>query len=129
MGQREISREIGKQMQLVIPMSGMGKRFLEKGYKVPKPLIKVSGRPIIEHIIEMYPGITNILFIVNKIHFEDDSLDLPSYLNRIAPNSVVHTIQPHDLGPAWAIKQSEKFISLDKPVVVNYCYFSCIWNF
>jgi len=32
-------------MQIIIPMSGIGKRFIEAGYKDPKPLIKVDGIP------------------------------------------------------------------------------------
>ena len=46
-------------MQIVIPMSGFGERFRSVGYKVPKPLIEVDGKTIIEHIIDMFPGELN----------------------------------------------------------------------
>ena len=32
-------------MQLVVPMSGVGQRFKDKGYKLPKPFIEISGKP------------------------------------------------------------------------------------
>ena len=39
---------------IVIPMSGLGKRFVETGYKDPKPLIIVDGLPIIEHVVNLF---------------------------------------------------------------------------
>ena len=42
-------------MQIIIPMSGHSKRFLNSGYKIPKPLIKVENRPIITHVIDLFP--------------------------------------------------------------------------
>ena len=38
-------------IQLIIPMSGIGKRFLDVGYKVPKFLIEVEGKSVIEHVV------------------------------------------------------------------------------
>ena len=55
-------------MQIVIPMSGFGERFRRAGYTVPKPLIKIDGKPIIEHVIDMFPGETNFIFICNQDH-------------------------------------------------------------
>ena len=52
--------------QIIIPMSGIGKRFLEAGYKRPKSLINVEGKPVISHVIDMFPGEKNFIFICNK---------------------------------------------------------------
>ena len=41
-------------MKIIIPMSGIGKRFVEAGYKDPKPLIVVEGKHIIEHIVNLF---------------------------------------------------------------------------
>ena len=37
-------------------MSGFGERFRRAGYQMPKPLIEVDGKPIIEHVVNMFPG-------------------------------------------------------------------------
>ena len=116
-------------MQLIIPMSGVGQRFKEKGYKLPKPLIPISGRPMVQHVVEMFPGVEDILFIVNKEHFADLELNLEAKLQKIAPNAEIKVIEPHKLGPAWAIQESSECIKLDVPVVVNYCDFACTWDF
>ena len=43
-------------MQIVIPMSGFGERFRKAGYSVPKPLIMIDGKTIIQYVVEMFPG-------------------------------------------------------------------------
>ena len=48
--------------QIIIPMSGIGERFIKAKYKLPKPLIKVAGKPIIAHVIDLFPGETEFLF-------------------------------------------------------------------
>ena len=58
-------------MQIVIPMSGFGERFRRAGYSVPKPLIEVDGKPIIQHVIEMFPGEEKFIFICNENHLQD----------------------------------------------------------
>jgi NDP-sugar pyrophosphorylase family protein len=63
-------------MQLIIPMSGSGQRFKDQGFNLPKPLISISGRPMIQHVIDMFPGVDDVLFIVNQEHFQDSSLRL-----------------------------------------------------
>jgi NDP-sugar pyrophosphorylase family protein len=54
-----------REMQIVIPMSGFGERFRKAGYDVPKPLIEIDGKPIIAHVIDMFPGEDNFIFICN----------------------------------------------------------------
>ena len=57
-------------MQIIIPMSGVGQRFLDAGYKTPKPLIKVDGKTIIEHVCNLFPKESNYIFICNKFHLK-----------------------------------------------------------
>ena len=116
-------------MQLVIPMSGVGQRFRDKGYKLPKPFIEISGKPIVQHVVEMFPGIEEVLFIVNKEHFEDTELRIESRLTKVCSNAKISVIDSHKLGPSWAILQASKDINLNSPVVVNYCDFACTWDF
>ena len=54
-------------MQIVIPMSGFGERFRQAGYAVPKPLIEVDGKPIIQYIVEMFSDKDDFILYVMKI--------------------------------------------------------------
>ena len=116
-------------MQLVVPMSGLGTRFIEKGYSTPKPLIPVAGKPMIQHVIEMYPGIEQVLFIVNEEHVRNPSFEMIKSLENICPAAEIVVIEKHKLGPSWAILQAAKYINPSEPVIVNYCDFSCCWDF
>ena len=39
-------------MNILIPMAGLGTRFVSAGYQAPKPLIDVAGKPIIVRVME-----------------------------------------------------------------------------
>ena len=50
----------------IILMSGRGKRFKDKGYSVPKPLLSIDNRTLIEKLIINFPKCKNWLFVVNN---------------------------------------------------------------
>lgn len=114
--------------QLVIPMSGSGQRFLDKGYRVPKPLIPIGGKPLVSHVLDMYPNWEDVLFIVNSEHLADKSLNLAGVLNDLRPSGKIFPVSPHKKGPGWAIRQASKALNADGPIVVNYCDFTCLWD-
>ena len=114
--------------QLVIPMSGMGTRFVVAGYGIPKPLIEIAGKPIIQHVLEMYPGWEKILFIVNSNHFDDKILNLEQNLLQLAPTAEIHVIESHNLGPSHAVFQARDSLISDGPIVINYCDFAGVFD-
>ncbi len=116
-------------MQLIIPMSGLGERFLKVGYKVPKPLIYVEEKPIIAHIVDMFPGVESIFFICNKNHLLSKDLKMRETLLKIKPNSKIISIDQHKKGPIHAVLSSINYFDLEKPTIVNYCDFNCIWDY
>ena len=61
-------------MHIIIPMSGIGKRFIDAGYKELKPLISIDDKPIIEHVINLFPGETKITFICNNQHLRETNM-------------------------------------------------------
>ncbi|WP_071466498.1 NTP transferase domain-containing protein [Polynucleobacter asymbioticus] len=115
-------------MQIVIPMSGFGERFRKAGYAVPKPLIEVDGKPIIGHVIDLFPGETDFLFICNQEHLDNPLYQMQMILESLCPTGRVVGIAPHKLGPIHAVQQVENLLDKDRPVIVNYCDFTCYWN-
>lgn len=120
-------------MQIIIPMSGFGERFRRAGYALPKPLIALEGKPIIAHVLDMFPesvpGEHSFLFICNQEHLEHPAYRLAETLRELAPNGRVIGIAPHQLGPVHAVLQAEAMIDLAKPTIINYCDFTCYWDF
>ncbi len=115
-------------MQIVIPMSGFGERFRRAGYEVPKPLIEVEGKPMIAHVVDMFPGERDFIFICNRDHLQHPDYGMESILRRHCPEGKVVGIAPHKLGPVHAVCQAERMLALDAPVLVNYCDFTCYWD-
>ena len=50
-------------MKVIIPMAGMGDRFVQRGYKDPKPLIKAGDKRIIEYILDFRDDSTGSTFV------------------------------------------------------------------
>lgn len=116
-------------MQIVIPMSGFGERFRRAGYKVPKPLIEVEGKPIIAHVVDLFPGDHDFIFVCNEDHLRNDSWNMKGILESLSENTSVIAIAPHKLGPVNAIMEASSAIDLNQPTVVNYADFFCLWDF
>jgi NDP-sugar pyrophosphorylase family protein len=115
-------------MQIVIPMSGFGERFRAAGYTVPKPLIEVDGKPIIAHVLDMFPGETDVTFICNADHLAEPAYRMRAILQGLCPTGRILSIAPHRQGPVHAVMQAMDGLDPDRPVVVNYCDFTCYWD-
>jgi len=116
-------------MQIVIPMSGFGERFRRAGYTVPKPLIEVEGKPIIAHVIDMFPGEMDFIFICNEDHLAEPAFGMRKILEHYCPSGKILPIAAHKLGPVYAVLQARDLIRDDEPVTVNYCDFTCYWDY
>jgi len=125
---RQITR-IEKNMQIVIPMSGYGERFRRAGYVVPKPLIEVDGKAIIEHVVAMFPNETAFTFICNRDHLADPTFRMREIIEKCCPTGRIIGIAPHRLGPVNAVLQAAELICQNEPVIVNYCDFTCYWQY
>ena len=115
-------------MQIIIPMSGFGERFRRVGYVVPKPLIEIDGKPVIAHVIDLFPGEEDFIFICNSEHLDNSDYRMEEILRQYCPTGRIIGIPPHKLGPIHAVRQVEHLIDPDRPVIVNYCDFTCYWD-
>lgn len=116
-------------MKVIIPMSGYGERFRKAGYSMPKPLIPVDGKPIIAHVIDMFPGETDFIFICNREHLENPTYRMREILQHYCPTGKIVPIAPHKLGPVYAASKAFDYIDDKEPVIVNYCDFTCDWDY
>ena len=116
-------------MQVIIPMSGFGERFRDAGYTIPKPLIEVEGKPIIQHVVEMFSNEDDLIFICNEDHLLNPEYRMKEILQNIIPSSRIVSIKPHKLGPVYAVMQVLDGVNLQKPTIVNYCDFTCYWDY
>ena len=115
-------------MQIIIPLSGFGERFRKAGYTVPKPMIPVDGKPIVCHVVDMFPGETDFLFICNQDHLDTPEYRIRETLSAYCPTGTIVGIPPHKLGPVYAAWCVKDLIKRDIPTLLNYCDFTCYWD-
>ena len=108
-------------------MSGLGTRFVESGYVVPKPLIKVNRIRIIEHVCNLFPDETKFTFICNSFHLK--KTNMKKILKELKPSSNIIEIPKHKKGPVYAVLSAFELIDDNEEVIVNYCDFSTYWDY
>jgi NDP-sugar pyrophosphorylase family protein len=115
-------------MQVIIPLSGLGQRFVDAGYSNIKPLININGKPIIEYVISLFnKDEDDFVFIVNELYAS--TTDVITQIADIVPNAIIITIPVHKLGPVYAVAQVYNHIDANKPCIVSYCDFYMQWNY
>lgn len=114
-------------MKIIVPMSGRGQRFINKGYEDPKPLILMDGKPIIGHVIDMFSQEDDYIFICANDHLE--TTKMRTVLESLAPGCTIVGIDPHKKGPIYAVQQVYDLIGDEDEVIVNYCDFGCYWDY
>ncbi|HXH18935.1 MAG TPA: glycosyltransferase family 2 protein [Chitinophagales bacterium] len=108
-------------------MSGEGARFKAAGYTLPKPLIPVDGKPMLEWVVKMFPGENDFLFICRDEHMQQFGLE--SFIRTICPHAAVVPIKPHKLGPVYAVLCAKNLVAKEQPVLLSYCDYFMNWDF
>ena len=141
-------------MNIVIPMTGYGSRFVAAGYKELKPFIKVMDRPVIEWIVKgMYPADVNFIFVCRGEHLKADP-SMREQLFRLAPGAVIVSIDDWvKKGPVYDVLRAYRMlcrgqnadggsvenadgavtgpagIDAEAGFIINYCDFYMTWNY
>lgn len=117
-----------KKPQIIIPMSGIGKRFIDAGYEDPKPLISVDGSPIIEHVVKLFDSPDDVIFICNEKHIKETNM--VDVLRRISPNCRIYLVpNKNRKGPVDAVYQIFDYIDDERDVIVSYCDYGSVWDY
>ncbi len=107
-------------LNIVIPMAGRGSRFFDVGYTLPKPLIPVHGKPMIELVVHnIQPRFPHrFIFICQEEHLR--TYDLEKVLSDLAPHCVVIGTQGVTEGAACTVLLAKKYIdSADSLMIAN----------
>jgi NDP-sugar pyrophosphorylase family protein len=105
-------------------MTGVSARFTAAGYDRPKFLLETDGQLVIDHVVDMYPGWDDVVFICNALHLDDPRFGLEEHLLARRPDATIVRVDTPCLGPGDAVLRAREHIPLDRAVVVNYCDFA-----
>jgi hypothetical protein len=75
---------------LVIPMAGLGQRFVDEGYSFTKPLIPVSGKSMVAQATHDLPAAVQHVFILRSDMQGVE--EITDELKRIYPAAIIETI-------------------------------------
>ena len=123
----------------IIPVAGLGTRFLPATKAIPKEMLPVYDKPVVQYLVEeaAAAGIDTIIFVVNKNkhaiqqHFSRDKnfeqflrrakkYDLLDKIKKIhSLANFVYVSQDEPLGSGDAVARAERLIG-DEPFAVFY---------
>lgn len=119
-------------MKVIIPMAGRGSRLRPHTLTVPKPLLPIAGKPIVQRIVEDFHAscsedIEEVAFVVGDFGKEVE-LQLEGIAALIGAKCSIYK-QDLPLGPAHAIYKARE--SLDGPCIVAFAdtLFKADFNF
>ena len=106
-----------KKLNIVIPMAGLGSRFANVGYKLPKPLIDVNGKPMIRVVVENMNINAHYIFIAMKKHVEE--YDVENVIKEVTcGNYTIRTIDELTEGSACTVLKVRDIIDNDSPMML-----------
>ncbi len=102
-------------MKVVIPVAGKGTRLLPLTGHVPKPLLRVAGRPVMDYVIDKLDGleVEELIFITGHLKEQVEGHVKEHY--RMPSRFVEQVVQD---GTAGAINLAKPFI--DSPVLIIF---------
>jgi len=103
-------------MRAMVMAAGLGTRLRPLTYEVPKPVVPVVNRPVMEHILELLPG-HGFTEVISNLHWFPDTIR-----NRIGDGSSVgvdltYSYEEDLLGTAGGVRNVAGFFG-DEPFLV-----------
>lgn len=105
---------------ILIPMSGLGKRFLTSDFSVPKPFIKVLNESMIRSVIKnlSFEG-AYFIFIINENQIS--ALDFNSHVGTLLNSFTLITVKEVTDGPACSALLASHSIFNGTPLIIANC--------
>lgn len=109
-------------MNLIIPMAGIGKRMRPHTLTIPKPLLPIAGKPIVQRLVEDIAEITgekidNVGFIIKESFGKEVEANLKDVAKDVGANGSIF-YQDEALGTAHAILCAKPL--LEGPVIIAF---------
>lgn len=105
-------------MNILMPCAGNGKRFQEAGFTVPKPLIPINGRPMIEVVGRNLGLEGKYIFIVQDKHWGEYEKEFRKAFTNITNDWVVILTNGLTEGAACSALLARDLINTDEPLCI-----------
>ncbi|MEK7616876.1 MAG: glycosyltransferase family 2 protein [Patescibacteria group bacterium] len=107
------------QINIVIPMSGEGKSFIQAGYTFPKPLIDINGKPMVQIVLEnLTPKYKHkFILVCKKEHFDKYSMH-QVFVNSIKGDFITIPLISSTQGALCSVLNAVDQISSNQELVI-----------
>ena len=103
----------------LIPMAGQGSRFLNAGYRIPKPLIEVDGLPMVVKSAKCLPDADHWIFICRKEHLTEFGID--KVLNKYFCKTTILTVDYLTKGQVSTCLIAKDYLKADDFLTIGAC--------
>jgi len=105
-------------INVVIPMAGLGSRFSNSKYNLPKPLININGKPMITRAIQSLDITGTYHFILRHDEYLDD---LVKVIEQTVDDPKFIILDKVTEGPASTVLECSKYINNYNELIVANC--------
>ena len=115
-------------LNVLIPMAGAGSRFKQAGYVLPKPLINVNGKPMIQKVVENLNIEARFIFLVQREHYKEYYLDIILPLITGGCNCEIIQVDTLTEGAACTALLAKKIIDCEDHLLIANSDQLVSWN-
>jgi len=107
-------------LQVVMPMAGRGQRYRDAGFKVPKPLITVDGKPMFLRALDSIKTIDFDLYLIIR-EDTDIEYDLGTQIKEAYPTATIKVLNFETRGATESVMAIEKKLDREAPLLILDC--------
>lgn len=109
-------------------MAGLGSRFTDAGFDLPKPLIEIDGKTLIQHSVETVGIDGRYIFITRLYDNPEYNQKLSDILSRIAPGHIEIKVSGKQYGTSYSALFAKSYIDNDDELILTNCDQRLAWN-
>ena len=110
----------------LIPMAGAGQRFIDAGYRVPKPLIQVGGLPMILRAARSLPECDQWIFVCRAEHIANAQID--KSLQKLFQPCLIISVDHLTAGQACTCLLAQGALRPDDVLTIGACDNAMMWD-
>lgn len=110
----------------LIPLAGSGSRFKKNGYKIPKPLVNINGKPMFVRAAKSLPKANKYIFVCLERHIKKFSID--KIIKFYFPKSNIISLKRKTNGQAISCLKAIKLLKDDDILTIGSCDYSMKYN-
>ena len=103
----------------IMPMAGEGKRFLDEGIKIPKPLIEINNEPMFLRSAKCMPYADLWIFLVKERFLLNKLIE--KKINENFKNNIIIPIKKQTEGQASTCYLAKKYLLKNDHIFISSC--------